>query len=184
MPDLLSYADADRLIKYDRETGKLFWLPRPKEMFISHLGAGAWEKKFAGQEAFTSYSGQGYRVGRIMGRKCYAHRLIWLLETGEWPDVEIDHINGVRDDNRIGNLRLASRTVNMQNVCRSTRNTSGTTGVSFHKREGKWSAQIMVNRRRVSLGQYTNLEEAVLAREAANLKYGYSTRHGASSSTS
>ena len=113
----------------------------------------------------------GYIAMHVGGHRNYAHRLAWLYMTGEWPKAEIDHINGIRDDNRFCNLREATRAENVQNKRLYTRNTSGFMGVYWHNRNNKWRARIQVKGRMVSLGYHTTAEAAHAAYLAAKAKY-------------
>lgn len=108
-------------------------------------------------------SGQGYRIIRVCGAQTQAHRLAWLLHYGEWPAREIDHINGVRDDNRIINLRLATRTENNWNTRARADNTSGFKGVYYHKTNNRWVAKIQRDGRRLFLGCFPTKEAAAAA---------------------
>ena len=104
----------------------------------------------------------GYVMTTIDKQPVYMHRLAYLYMTGEWPAGEIDHINGNRTDNRWTNLRVVSRTTNMENLRGATGHSkSGVLGVS--EKRGKWSARIKVQRKQLSLGTY---ETAQLAHEA------------------
>lgn len=88
-----------------------------------------------------------------------AHRLVWLLAHGEWPTGEIDHVNGKRDDNRIENLRVVSRSVNMQNLrAAHLDNSTGMLGVSPFK--GKFRARIVLHGNSHPLGSFDTPEEA------------------------
>jgi hypothetical protein len=111
----------------------------------------------------------GYRSIGFMGRLDLAHRLMWLYYHGEWPDSDIDHINGNRDDNRISNLRLATRSQNNVNSIVPKNNTSGYKGAYFDKRRGLWYAEIWVYKRKVFLGSYQTSAEAGAAYNAACL---------------
>lgn len=95
------------------------------------------------------------------------HRLV----THASDDVFIDHISGVRYDDRKCNLRLANYSTNMMNSGTSIRNTSGTRGVDFSKYTGKWRARIQVNNKRISLGEFDNIQDAIHARKQAEEKY-------------
>jgi HNH endonuclease len=81
-----------------------------------------------------------YRRVRIDRKKYLAHRLAWLLTTGEWPRDQLDHINGDRDDNRIANLREVSQSQNQCNARQRRTSKAPYKGVSLH-RSGKWAAQ-------------------------------------------
>jgi hypothetical protein len=100
----------------------------------------------------------GYCIIQVEGERHYAHRLAWLYLRDEWPS-EIDHINGQRNDNRIGNLRLASRLENMANQSRHRDSTSQFKGVRQNQ-TGKWFARIQVAGKRLYLGTFDTAEEA------------------------
>lgn len=106
----------------------------------------------------------GYRVTMVNGKGYLNHRLAWLLATGKWPAMEIDHVNGVRDDNRICNLRDVSSSANKENVrtARSSNKTTGLLGASLYKRDGTYAAQITVGRKVTCLGRFATPEEAHL----------------------
>lgn len=93
-------------------------------------------------------------------RRYLVHRLIWLIVHGEWPPADVDHINNLRNDNRISNLRLATRSENNQNAKLRRSNSSGFQGVSQDKRRGKWVAEITANGRRVRRGGFDTPESA------------------------
>jgi hypothetical protein len=94
--------------------------------------------------------------------------LAWLYVQGVWPDAEIDHVNRIRDDNRIDNLRDVTR---LQNCCNRNDNTSSVAGVHWFKQDKKWRAQIWVVSKIKHLGYFANIEDAAEARRAAELKY-------------
>jgi hypothetical protein len=108
----------------------------------------------------------GYRYLMVDGTTYPAHHLAWFWVTKTWPEGELDHKNGVRDDNSFGNLRPASHHQNMQNRGRPSNNKSGFKGVCA---EGsKWRAYIGSNGKRYSLGTYDSPEETHAAyRKAA-----------------
>lgn len=109
----------------------------------------------------------------------YAHRVLWALHYGDTPHQQIDHANGVPYDNRISNLRLATRSENAMNKMASCRNTSGAKGVYWRKRTQKWVPRITVSGKEVYLGVFNTFEEAVEARRAAAGKYhGAFANHG------
>lgn len=89
------------------------------------------------------------------------HRAVWLICSGIWPDNYIDHINGIKTDNRICNLRSASASQNGANSKVSSNNSSGWNGV--YKQGNIFRAQIHVNRTTHYLGTFTNSREAALA---------------------
>jgi hypothetical protein len=90
---------------------------------------------------------------------------------GRWPTNHIDPINGIRDDNRIENLREATNAQNGANQGKPSTNTSGYKGVHWDKCNKKWVAQIRVNRKATHLGYFTNIEDAAATYQAAARQY-------------
>lgn len=112
---------------------------------------------------------EGYVRISVGNRRYLAHRLAWLYMTGEWPSKEIDHINGVRSDNRWVNLREATSVENNRN----RHDYHPFKGTCFHKPNGKWNARLKVNGKHRSLGYYHSREEAHAAYvRAAREVYG------------
>lgn len=101
-----------------------------------------------------------------------------MLATGAWPKGNIDHINGVKTDNSLGNLRDVSTSENARNAKRAVTNTSGVTGVCWDAGAGKWRASIKLNNKLKYLGVFEDLQAASAARAEANKRYGFSARHG------
>lgn len=166
-----------QLLVYDPDTGFLYWLERPKEMFASDRLCNAWNAKLAGKRAFTAER-SGYGTGSILGCLYCAHRVAWALYYGSWPQFEIDHINGIRSDNRIVNLRCVHHADNLKNQKLRSTNTSGVTGVYFCNTYKKWVSKIKVNYKNISLGYYSSFQEAVKARKLAELIYNFHPNHG------
>lgn len=113
-------------------------------------------------------------------RKTYrAHRLAWLYVYGEMPTYEIDHINHIRDDNRIANLRQATRLDQTKNMSMRSDNKTGVTGV-IHRpdRNKQWQVRITVNKNRITVGSYDTKNEAIIARKDAEKRYGFHYNHG------
>ena len=118
-----------------------------------------------------SVNDKGYIVIRCFGRLYHAHRLAWLLTHGAWPAGDIDHINGIRTDNRIANLRDVSRSVNQQNLKTARRdNQTGLLGVK-KTRCGTFEARINLNGRYVHLGTFPAAAEAHQAYITAKRKH-------------
>lgn len=101
---------------------------------------------------------RGYVLVSVGARKYLAHRLAWLYMTGEWPEVEIDHRNRVRSDNRWDNLREATTSQNRQNIALETCSMSGLRGAVFTR--GRFRSVIKVNGNSVYLGRFKTAEEA------------------------
>lgn len=173
---LLSPTTLRKLLRYEPETGNLFWRERTLDLHPKRLSQ--WNGKFAGKPALTRLGKNGYFGGSIFNKSYTAHRVIWAIVHGEWPKNQIDHINGIRDDNRISNLRAVSAAENQKNMRLHSHNTSGACGVVRCKRRGKWVAQIMVNGKTKYLGCSEDFDEAVAIRKAAQSEYGFHPNHG------
>jgi hypothetical protein len=103
----------------------------------------------------------GYVRVTVDQQQIYVHRAIWLWHTGVLPDDDIDHINGCRTDNRIENLRLATRSQNNQNRTKAgTNNKSGFLGVSWNNRDKKWFSRIRIDYKTINCGSFDTPEEA------------------------
>lgn len=179
----ISPGDLRVLLRYDPETGSLFWNERPAEFFFAKKRpaewvAKIWNKKYSGAKAFTAIN-NGYLFGDVMGSHLYAHRVIWAMSYDDWPEDQIDHINGVRTDNRLINLRAVNQFENSRNVCINSRNISGTTGVSFYNKINKWVSSIGgPDGNPVYLGSYGDIKLAISSRKEAEKFYGYHENHG------
>lgn len=177
-PALLS-----ELIRYDAETGKLYWLPRQPHhfqeggMFSPECLARRWNTRHERKEALTAKLRNGYLVGSIFDYVASAHRVAWALANRAWPRHQIDHINGVRSDNRRCNLRDVTVTENLRNAGKKL-NTSGVLGVSWNTKRKKWIAQIGVDHATIYLGGFDTIAAASEARRLANLRYGFHPNHG------
>ena len=146
-------------LDYDPDTGTLAWRVRddvpPK-----------WNGRYAGRVVNCAHN-EGYIVVTLHKRRHLAHRVAWAMRHGRWPEGQIDHINGQRDDNRAANLREATHAENGRNAKRPAHNTSGYKGVSWHKLHRTWRATIKVDQRAVHLGYFATREEAHAAYIAA-----------------
>ena len=119
----------------------------------------------------------GYIMMHIGAVPIGVHRIAWRMVHGVWPD-QIDHINGVRDDNRLCNLRNVSRQENARNVRKKSGSETGVMGVYKNSRGLPYRVRIAHNGKNLSLGSFGTIEEATAAREAAKIKYGYHENHG------
>lgn len=136
-------------LAYDPETGIFTWKVRPRN------------RTPIGTVAGGVRSSDGYaRIQVAKGLRVPAHRLAWLLTHGVWPEHEIDHINGVRDDNRLCNLRSATPEQNQANQGIRKNNASGFKGVSFHEKGNKYQAHIGIKGKSTYLGLFATAELA------------------------
>ena len=164
---MLGYREALELFRYDYETGVLYWRWRVNSRVPKTLEAG------------TQRKSSGYLYVHVHGRLYPVHRVIMLMRYGFYGEgLDVDHINHVRNDNRLFNLRFVTRSENSKNQSLSSKNTSGVTGVDFSKAKKKYRARITVDGETISLGNYDTLEEAAAARAEANLKFNFHNNHG------
>ena len=152
------------VISYDSETGVFTWRNPLNSSLVVGSVAGTIVK-------------QGYIHIGVNGHYYKAHSLAWFYVHGVWPD-QIDHINHMRTDNRLLNLRNISQKENSKNNSRSKDNTSGVTGVKWHKRDKKWMAVISNDNKRINLGGFIDFNEAVRIRKLAEIMYGFHPNHG------
>jgi hypothetical protein len=139
------------LLNYDPETGIFTWAV-DRQRYKAGTIAG-------------SINSCGYVHIGINGKTYKAHRLAWVYVYGSISkELQIDHINRNRVDNRISNLRLATSVEQGQNITHSIRNTSGYPGISWQKSHNKWRARIMLNRKSISIGYFDTPEAANDAR--------------------
>lgn len=149
------------ILDYDPETGVFTWIRESVSSYNRRAGLRAGSK-----------GNEGYRSIFIDRQFHYSeHRLAWLYMFGAFPPECIDHINGIRDDNRIGNLRLSTKAENGQNRAARKTSTSGLVGVSQIKGKAVWEAYIRVNRVKIHLGLFPTKEDAGFAYAAAKAQY-------------
>ena len=156
------------LLRYEPETGKLFWKERPREACATNRSFGIWKSRFAGKEALACID-EGYKTGFMFSSKQRAHRVAWAIYYGQWPKDQIDHINQDRSDNRISNLREAANCQNQWNISVRSSSRTGLKGVGF--RNGKYLARICVEGNRIFLGYFPTKESAHAAYCNAAEKY-------------
>ena len=153
------------IFNYDAETGLLSWAK--------------YRRGTRSNSSVGCHNNCGYIVVGVNGKRLLASRIIWEMNYGLIPNnAYIDHINGVRDDNRIANLRLVTRTENNKNAAKQQRNTSGVTGVSLHKLTGKWKVTASIDKKQRYIGLFSDFQDACDARKNAELAFGYHENHG------
>jgi hypothetical protein len=151
LDDPLTIEQLRAALDYDPDTGIFTWCYRPDCPV-------QWNGKWAGKQA-GSPSG-GFITIRVSRKHYHAHRLAWAFAYGEWPTGYVDHANGDWRDNRISNLRIASKSQNAANSGVFAHNTSGLKGASWSKRYGKWVAQITYRGSNRFIGHFRTAEEA------------------------
>jgi hypothetical protein len=162
-----------QLLRYEPETGKLFWRQRTPEMFTENWKWTAdaqcrrWNTRYAGREAFTAVDARGYKIGAIFCVSLSAHRVAWALHCGAWPEDQVDHANGVRTDNRWANLRAADIFQNNRNVRSAAGSSSKYLGVCWESRRNRWRSVIKIARKQIHLGTFKLEDDAARAYDAA-----------------
>lgn len=156
-------------LSYNPSDGTLRWRER------SDVDT-AWNRKFAGKTA-GGLDHDGYILVSFKGTRIKAHRAIWAICNGEWPDGEIDHINGNPADNRLDNLRVVTRAQNCQNIAGWRRKTLPI-GVQLRCDGNAYIAKIMINRKVMHLGSFSTpeLAHAAYLRASRDLR-GAFVRH-------
>jgi hypothetical protein len=144
------------ILHYDPETGEWTWIKKTSRKVVPGRSAG---------------TDDGHRkIIGIEGEIYPSSILAWLYMTGEWPPLQVDHVDRNSANDRWVNLRLATNQQNNMNKGLRKTNTSGVTGVSWFKNKQKWRAQICVNGH-ISLGYYADFDDACQARWDAEDKY-------------
>lgn len=156
------------LLRYEPETGRLFWSQRGKAWFSDAGQARSWNTRYAGREAFRNLNLNGYLMGYVLDSNLVAQRVIMAIVDGKWPDDDVDHIDGDRQNNRLVNLRHATRAENLRNSGSRKGSSSRFCGVSWDKARGRWTANCTdkVGHRR-HLGRFVDETEAARAYDRA-----------------
>lgn len=155
----------NQLLDYDPDTGVFRWKVA--------RGRGVKAGDVAG-----SLRPDGYLQITLLWNRYLAHRLAWFYMKAEYPRHQIDHINRIRNDNRLTNLRTHTPQENQRNRSLSKNNKSGVNGVRWRYGKQKWCADIKINRKPIHLGYFNDLQEAARVRKEAELKYGFAPTHG------
>lgn len=145
------------ILDYDFLTGIFQWRYRPDR-------PRKWNTRYAGQEAGTCGQNGYVYIQVPKPHNYFAHHLAWLHVHGVWPPQQMDHINGVRSDNRISNLRLATDSENSSNKIMQRNNTSGHIGISFDPQRKLWRGRVNFQGKTYDAGFFETAEEAATAR--------------------
>ena len=156
------------LLEYDPASGRLFWKHRK--------GNASFNKKFAGKEALNYKTRCGYLRGTVLGQQVLAHIAAFAISTRSWPEGQIDHRNGVRDDNRFTNLRITTVRGNAKNRKARWKTSGLPAGVTQDKE--KFRSRITIDGRIKNIGSFNCPTKAHLSYLDAAAKHGFSARHG------
>jgi hypothetical protein len=168
----------------DESTGAMRWRARPIHHFketnsrTAEHAMNRTNSQYAGKVAFTSRHQLGYLRAELGGQLWQAHRVVFALHHGRWPDGDVDHINGDPSDNIPANLRDVPHAINMRNMRLRRNNRSGHPGVRFDESTNKWIADIRGEGKRHHLGVFDSIEPAIAARNAAEKAFLYHENHG------
>jgi len=155
---LFTQQELQESLSYDSNTGVFIWIKTYRNQNLNKI-AGSFDK-------------DGYRMIKFKGKLYRSHRLAWFYVYGVMPTMQIDHINGIRDDNSIVNLREVSFSENSQNQRISHKDsTFGMLGIDYNKSKKRFRARIQTNGRRITLGGFSTAEEAFNAYLDAKRKY-------------
>jgi len=164
MKQVATYERVASLLSYDKQSGNLTWLVSRGKAARGSIAGVNWTTQ-----------GKWYRVITIDGRQYFAHRIAWLLHTGQWPKHNIDHIDGSGLNNCIENLRDVPQGENCKNKRRLSEG-NGQWGVRMQNK--RWHAQITVSGVVKYLGSFATQREAVDTRKQAEESFGFSNMHG------
>lgn len=140
-----------KVLNYDHETGEFTWSVRASQQTVGSL---------------AGYKKNGYIYIRLGDRQYFAHVIAWLYVRGEWPTGKLDHEDTNRANNRLSNLRYATKAQNAQNRGKTKRNTSGYKGV-WKTKSGRYQTAIGVDNEKIHLGLFDSPSDAALAYDAA-----------------
>lgn len=153
----ITQQELKELLDYDKDTGVLKWKKRANKQGI---GGKTWNTRYAGKQS-GYVNPLGYLEVKINDRNYLSHRLAWMYMYGSFPKNQIDHINGITDDNRLCNLREATNSENQQNKKKAqSNNKNGFLGVSLHKKSNTFRARIKINKKEKNLGYFKTAEQA------------------------
>lgn len=162
---MISHDVVKEYLDYDEITGHLTWIKKPSKKTMLNSRAG------------SSHKSSGYRQVYFMGKTYPEHRLIWFWVYGEYPEHEIDHINHIRDDNRLCNLRQVTHAQNCRNRTRQ-RTRIDEAGIWYCRRRKRYIAEITFNQKKIFQRSFDDIDEAISQRKAKLLELGFHENHG------
>lgn len=164
--ELPSQEYLNSVLAYNHVSGRLTWKTR---------GVANWDARYAGTPAMECINNTGYYHGTVAGKDYLTHRIIMKMVTGKEP-IQVDHIDGDPLNNALGNLRSVCNQENNKN--RKLHGNSSTGVMGVHLERGRYRARIRVDGRHISLGSFASIDDAIVARRAADRRYGFHPNHG------
>jgi hypothetical protein len=156
---ILTQEELKSQLHYDPDTGIFTRLVSAKNKLLGVVSNGT--------------TSTGYIKISVFGVSYFSHRLAWLYMFGDFPEDMIDHVNGIKTDNRLKNLRIANKKENARNYGLPKNNTSGSKGVYWSKDRNKWYSKCELNGVQYHLGMFINKDDAIIARaDFAKKHYG------------
>lgn len=153
-------------LDYNPNTGILTWIKKPSK------------RANMGQRAGSLVPKSGYRSINFFGRSYPEHHVVWCWYYGEWSELFIDHIDHVRDNNRIHNLREVTALQNAQNKRKRENTHVNEAGIWYNKRRKRYVAEISVKGKKVFQQSFVDVEDAIKARRAKLKELGFHSNHG------
>ncbi|TFH85223.1 hypothetical protein EQG41_18075 [Billgrantia azerbaijanica] len=170
------------LLDYDSSTGVMTWRKRGREWFKRERDCNAWNARYAGKRAGRVWTNKKYgyqcRMIAMLGSRLLEHHLAWLWMKGDPLPEQIDHRNRNSTDNRWNNLRPSTRIMNARNHSLQSNNTSGAAGVIWSKRDNKWLARCVINRKCRHIGLFDDIDDAARAVREFRSRHGFDPSHG------
>ncbi|UTD55906.1 HNH endonuclease [Halomonas sp. MS1] len=171
-----------QLLDYEPATGLLTWKPRSAGWFASKSAAKRWNSVYSGKRAGTfqkSYkTGYRWRSITLFDKPYLEHRIVWKWMTGSEPPQQIDHLDRDATNNAWLNLKESSLLKNSHNQSMPKRNSSGVTGVTWHKQHQTWMARCGFEGKMHHLGYYDDIDDAADAVLMFRIKMGFNPEHG------
>lgn len=152
-------------LKYDPATGILTWIKKPSKKTVLNSRAG-------------SETANGYRTLFFQGKKYQEHHVVWCIVHGQFPTLQIDHIDQNRSNNRISNLREVTQSENSRNRARARFTRLDEVGIWYCRRRRKYVAEITLNGKKVYQKTFDDIDDAISQRKAKALQLGFHENHG------